>query len=116
MTLANLSRKIDLGVRHYTRRLLQTPTTYVHDPAADKPHVFLFSTRRGGSTLVRNMIYSQPGFNYIDQPLDLSERQFNPYRNELPNPPGSQFISISEEQNTLLFKYFQNFTYRKVCS
>ena len=39
-----------------------------------RPNVFLFSTPRSGSTWLMELIWSQPGFKYCNQPLSL----FNP--------------------------------------
>ena len=45
----------------------------VHRPDG-RPNVFLFSTPRSGSTWLMELIWSQPGFKYCNQPLSL----FNP--------------------------------------
>ncbi|SFM80649.1 hypothetical protein [Thermodesulforhabdus norvegica] len=69
----------------------------------EKP-IFIFANRRGGSTLVMEMIYSQPGVDYIAQPLDLW--QLHPHFNRLPHPLRSKFIALKEEEEERLAKYF----------
>ena len=43
-----------------------------------KKDICIFSNRRSGSTLLMQMIYSQPGVNYVDQPMD--PWRYNPYK------------------------------------
>lgn len=71
---------VSAKTRYYLRYFLQIPSIYM--PSGEK-HIFLFSTRRSGSTLLRDMIYSQQGFNYIDQPFCIN--QHNPYIKKYPN-------------------------------
>ncbi|MCA9884568.1 MAG: hypothetical protein KC708_16430, partial [Anaerolineae bacterium] len=42
----------------------------IHLPGLD-PNVFLFTTPRSGSTWLMEMIWSQPGFKYCNEPLNL---------------------------------------------
>lgn len=42
----------------------------VHRPG-DRPNVFLFSLPRSGSTWLMELIWSQPGFKFCDEPTDL---------------------------------------------
>lgn len=42
-----------------------------------KQDICIFSNRRSGSTLLMQMIYSQPSVNYVDQPLD--PWRYSPY-------------------------------------
>lgn len=68
--------------------------------------IFIFSMRRSGSTLLMEMIYSQPGFDYCGQPLDLWD--FHPYYHRLPHPSMSQFISLSAEDEKKLYTFFND--------
>jgi hypothetical protein len=66
-------------VRYWLRRAARLP---VRVAIADDA-VFLFSSRRSGSTLLRDAIYSQLGFDFIDQPFDRghyhpSRRRYGP--------------------------------------
>lgn len=71
-----------------------------------KKPVFIFSNRRGGSTLAMEMIYSQPGVDFINQPLDLT--QLHQYFGCLPHPAQSKFVELNKEDQTLLLEYFSN--------
>lgn len=42
----------------------------VHKPAS-KPNVFIFSMPRSGSTWLQELIWSQPEFKYVNEPLNL---------------------------------------------
>ena len=71
-------------------------------------NILLFSSRRGGSTLLAQLIANNPGVLYIDQPFDL----FKPHSitgkikaKYLPNVPGSQFINISDKEEKKNFNY-----------
>lgn len=97
-----------LGRSYWIRYVLQLPSTYA--PSGD-PHIFLFSTRRGGSTLLSNVIYSQPGLNYIDQPFDLY--QANPHKHLLPRVELSQFIYLDRRQCSAFKDYFDKLLTRE---
>lgn len=68
--------------------------------------IFVFATRRGGSTLLMQMIYSQPGLDYIDQPLDF--HRYHPHRDRLPKPYLNRFLSLDEKDSQQLRAYFQS--------
>lgn len=93
---------------YFARFVAQLPSVY--HPKGE-PHVFLFSTRRSGSTLLRDMIYSQPGFNYVDQPT--STIQVNPYTRFLPNSDLNQYINLNESDLKKFKKYIDNILKRK---
>lgn len=94
--------------RYYLRFLLQVPASYRPDGS---PHVFLFSTRRSGSTLLRDAIGSVPGFNYIDQPFDCW--LFNPHADSLPHYDGCQVTSASADQFSQLKRYLDDLLARR---
>lgn len=68
--------------------------------------IFIFANRRGGSTLAMEMIYSQPGVDYIAQPLDLW--QLHPHFYRLPQPLRSKFIELKAEDEKRLAVYFRD--------
>ena len=68
--------------------------------------IILVSTRRSGSTLLMEMIYSQPNVTYSDQPLDLWHYQ--PYRRRLPQPTASQFVGLTSAEIGQLAHYFND--------
>jgi hypothetical protein len=92
-------------LKYLGRYLLQLPSLY---RPSGKPHVFLFSTRSGGSTLARNAIYSQPGFNYISQPFGawVGRQSVNPYKRHYPRLPPGPFVSLTETEWSVLKDYF----------
>ena len=96
------------GIKYFFRFILQIPSIY---RSSNKAHIFLFATRRSGSTLLRNMIYSQPGFNYIDQPLDVLH--FNPYIKCLPCTELNQYICLNESEHTKIRKYLDKLLSRE---
>jgi len=71
----------------------------------EKP-IVIFATRRGGSTLLMEMIASQPGVDFISEPLSLW--RYHPYFNRLPHPPRGRFISLSGEQARQVQSYFKD--------
>ncbi|MCS4055903.1 sulfotransferase [Salinibacter ruber] len=68
--------------------------------------IFIFSTRRSGSTLLMRMIYSQKKVDYIDQPLDLWKPHL--HFDMLPHPYKSQYISLQRHDEELLHKFFRD--------
>ena len=71
----------------------------------EKP-IVVFATRRGGSTLLMEMIASQPGVDFVAEPLTLW--RYHPYFNRLPHPPRGRFISLSQEQARQVRSYFED--------
>lgn len=61
----------------------------------EKP-IVIFATRRGGSTLLAEMIASQPGVDCLGEPLNLW--RYRPYFNRLPHPLRGRFISLNEHE------------------
>ena len=81
--------------------LKQVPN--IHRPDG-RPNVFLFSTPRSGSTWLMELIWSQPGFKYCAEPLNLR------------NPGVRQHLGVGEWRQLysndaipLLHDYFQAF-------
>jgi len=70
----------------------------------DKKPILLFSGRRGGSTLLMEIMYSNPNTDFIDQPLNLW--QWHPHFEKLPHPRKSQFTSIKKRDQSILTEYF----------
>ncbi len=100
----------NLVARYLLRYLVQLAT--IHS-AKEEPHVFIFSTRRSGSTLLRDMIASQPGFNYIDQPFDFTKNQINPYRKWFPRLKYGQITSLTPEEAAIAKHYLEGLLTRK---
>ncbi|RLA95394.1 MAG: hypothetical protein DRG83_18700 [Deltaproteobacteria bacterium] len=68
--------------------------------------IVIFATRRGGSTLLMEMIASQPGIDFIGEPLNLW--RYRPYFDRLPHPPRGRFISLSQEEARQVRSYFED--------
>lgn len=101
----------DRAFRYYFRFLLQIPSIYI---PSSLPHIFIFSSRRSGSTVLRDMIASQPGFNYIDEPFNFSINQFHPYKNILGRDTLSQLISISQVDEGELEQFLDKLLNREI--
>lgn len=73
----------------------------------NKKPIFIFSTRRSGSTLLMEMIYSQPNVDYINQPLSLWN--YHPHLKKIFRPNKNRFISLNSEiENKKILMYFQD--------
>lgn len=69
--------------------------------------VLLLSMRRSGSTLAMQMIASQPGFDYSDQPLDLW--RYHPHRRRLPPVPATgRYVDPAPEERAALVGYLRD--------
>jgi len=72
---------------------------------SEKP-IVVFATRRGGSTLLMEMIASQPAIDFINEPLNLW--RYRPYFDRLPNLPRGRFISLRWEETRQVRSYFED--------
>jgi hypothetical protein len=70
-----------------------------------RPPIWLFSTRRSGSTLLMELLYSQRHINYSAQPLDFWH--YHPYRESLPQPYLHRFISLESDEERTLHAFFR---------
>lgn len=74
--------------------------------------IFIFSTRRSGSTLLMWVLHSQPGVDYIDEPLNLW--RLHPHFRRLPHPPSGHFISLTDTEEERLYGYLRELLSGKV--
>jgi len=74
--------------------------------------IFIFSTRRSGSTLLMRVLHSQPGVDYIDEPLNLW--RLHPHFRRLPHPPSGYFISLTDAEEEELYGYLEDLLNGKV--
>lgn len=72
---------------------------------SEKP-IFIFSTRRSGSTLLMRMIHTQPGIDYVDEPLNLW--RLHPHFRVLPHPPSGMFIKLDDSAQQQLHTYLDD--------
>jgi len=68
--------------------------------------IFIFSTRRSGSTLLMRVLHSQPGVDYISEPLNLW--RLHPHFWRLPHPPSGYFISLTDAEEERLYGYLRD--------
>ncbi len=105
-----MKSQFELALRYYIRYVIQFPSLFRPDGS---PHIFLFSSRRSGSTLLRDMIASQPNFNYIDEPLNFAQNQYNPYRKLFPGDQHGQIVSLDDQKEKTLKNYIEGILDRK---
>jgi len=68
--------------------------------------IFLFSSRRSGSTLLMRWLHSQPNVEYVDEPLNLW--RLNPHYHRLPRPQQGMFVGLGEAEENELEAYFSD--------
>ncbi len=68
--------------------------------------ILIFTMRRSGSTLLLRLLYTQPGIDYINEPLNLWLP--HPHLRRLPIPPQGKFISLSPEDEQHLAAYMSD--------
>jgi len=73
-------------------------------------NICILSNRRSGSTLLTELIATNPNIRFVDQPMEVWA--FNPYRNYLPNVSYGQYISLSQSDLNKLKKYMEDIVFR----
>lgn len=66
-----------------------------------RPHLAIFGIRRGGSTLLADMVAAEPGMWFVDEPFGAfaPHRPFyEEIRSRLPERPHNQFFDMSPEE------------------
>ena len=94
-----LERKLKSVVREIIGGLL-------HVYKLNKKPIFIFATRRGGSTLLAQMLASQPRIDRVNEPLNLWH--YHPYFSRLPHPPRGRFIHLPGEDERKVLAYFED--------
>jgi len=89
------------SIKDFIKVMLGTFAVY----KLNKKPIFIFGTRRSGSTLLTKMIYSQPRVDYVTEPLNLW--RYHRHYHRLPNPYLSKFISLKANEEKLLSEYFR---------
>ncbi|NES18730.1 MAG: hypothetical protein F6K41_07310 [Symploca sp. SIO3E6] len=95
----------NLRIPGTVKRFLYHPSLYRQ---GEDKNIFLFSSRRGGSTLLAQLISYQQGIRYVDQPFDLFQSHTKAGKTKLhylPAVPNSQFIALSSEEESLVKEY-----------
>lgn len=99
-------RRESFTLRQVGRRLVQHALGQVPRYHLVDPPILIFTTRRSGSTLLLRLLYTQPGTDYINEPLNLWLP--HPHYHRLPHPPVGKFISLSSEEEQRLAGYFDD--------
>ncbi len=111
LSMMNVSNRLNNKVNLITSKLhrkyvsLAKNTGLFYRQGTQK-NILLFSSRRGGSTFLAELVSCNPGILHIDQPFDL----FKPNTitgkiKDLPHVPRSQFISVSDTEEPKIFNY-----------
>jgi hypothetical protein len=90
------SKKMDKNIVLYTTKQIAKKVlryTYKVDAKEDKS-IVIFSTRRSGSTLLKEMIYSQPQFDYVNEPFKFWRP--NKFEKHLPEREGNRYKKASK--------------------
>lgn len=77
-----------------------------------KKDIFIFATRRSGSTWLMDIIHSQSGIKYCDQPLDLGHWNF--HKHNLPEMQNSKFIYLDLNEERIVENYFSRILNGKI--
>jgi len=87
-------------IRAYLKQALQN--VYTISSSTETP-ILIASTRRSGSTLLMEMIYSQPNMGFIGQPLGFARPHL--YKHRLPEPNGIRYTTLNSRsiQNVATF-------------
>lgn len=89
------------------KELLKIPIGkyFNYHQTGEKNDIFLFGTRRSGTTLLMEVIYSQPGIKYCNQPF---RGRWNPHKSRLlPKFPQHKLVTLDQKEKRLVRNYFQ---------
>ena len=96
--------KEDLTLKSKIKQFLMYYIGKFHIYKISEKPIIIFANRRGGSTLIMEMLASQEGTDFIGEPLTLWH--FGPFFGCLPHPPLGCFISLSNQEKEILKKFF----------
>lgn len=103
----------DILPKDYMKTLVRYLLGQLHIYRISQKPILIFSSRRGGSTLLMEMIASQPHIDYCYEPLNFW-RKLHPHFADLPHPYGGRFLTLSEEDEQRLKRYFENIISGKI--
>lgn len=98
--LSLIPHRRSLSVEPWKWLIKRYSNVHVQGP---KPNIFIFSTARSGSTWLMEIIASQPGIKYIDEPLLM--KQF--CHVGAPLPPSWEFLLPHPDREHRLEAYFR---------
>ena len=88
------------------KQVMEDLSPKLHSRSTAAVDIFLFASRRGGSTWLSELIFAQKGIRFIDQPLSFfSSPPF--LHGHLPIVNESQFIRLTPPQEDRVKKYFE---------
>jgi len=96
-------------MKAYVKRILQS--LHVVEKSSQSP-IFIASTRRSGSTLLMEMIYSQPKIGFVAQPLELWRPHL--HRSRLPIPEGNRYTTLGDEGERKVSAFLQDISKGRV--
>ncbi len=99
-------REENLTPREVLRRALQHLLGHIPRYRLTERPLLTFTMRRSGSTLLLRLLYTQPGIDYINEPLNLWLP--HPHLRRLPIPPLGKFISLTPEAEAQLAAYMSD--------
>ena len=88
-----------------------------HRKDPKKKDIFIFYTRRSGSTWLMEIINSQKGIRWIADPLDVNRNVAFSQRHLLPDIPPSnrpRFIHLDDAEKEMLYQYFDKLLKGKI--
>lgn len=96
-----MNNEIKLNIKNIIWKVLN-----YHKPG-NKKDIVIFTTRRSGSTWITNIINSERGIKYLDQPLDLRLAD-RTQKKLLPHDRYSKFVYLNTtKEKQKVFKYFE---------
>lgn len=95
-----------ISIRDKAKALARFVGSQIHLYRLSEKPIVIFANRRGGSTLLMEMLASQPGMDFVNEPLNLW--RYPPYFNRLSHPPRGRFISLSQEDAMQVRSYFED--------
>ena len=99
-----LKYKLKVLVRHIANNTLgrlQRPSS------KRKPNIMVFSTRRGGSTWLIELLCNEQNIKRAVEIFDVTLNH-NPYKNDLPQDKDGFFSGLNPEEEARMFKYFRD--------
>lgn len=95
-------------IKRLVRRIIdQVPASWRYHQGPER-NILLFAGRRGGSSILSQILSANPRIRDVDQPFDINQKYDEVSRiriASLPAKPFSQFSSITEEDKAIIIPY-----------
>jgi hypothetical protein len=99
-----LTKELKIAAQAFVRALLSSVHKY--SPKEDRRPIFIYSSRRGGSTLMLEVLASSPGMSFSDQPLTNQSLELSNLR-QIPLYRGGQIIDPTPSERSIMLDYLQ---------